>query len=216
MPVQTANPINDLREIRSLMERSSYFMGLSGLSGVGAGLFALAGVALVVAYQWAGGNDLVFISRSLRLTADHPWGIAPLPFLVLTAGGVFLGAVACGYFFTVRRVKQLGRELFNKKTYQLAWHLFFPLAVGGIFCLALIYHEHGGFIGPATLIFYGLSLLNGSGYAREELSYLGYLEIALGLISCFFIGYGLHFWALGFGVLHIGYGIWMYRKYDLT
>jgi len=209
-----ANPINDLREIRSLMERSRYFMGLSGLSGVGAGLFALAGCALVVAYQWAAGHELVFISRTVRMT-DHPWGIAPLPFLVLTAGVVFLGAVSCGYFFTVRRAKSLGQELFHKKTYQLAWHLFFPLAVGGIFCLALIYHEHGGFIGPATLIFYGLSLLNGSGYAREELSYLGYLEIALGLTSCFFIGYGLHFWALGFGVLHIAYGIWMYRKYDL-
>lgn len=215
MSKSIANPINDLREIRSLMERSRYFMGLSGLSGVGAGLFALAGCALVVAYQWAAGQELVFISRTVRMT-DHPWGIAPMSFLVLTAGVVFLGAVCCGYFFTVRRAKRLGQELFHKKTYQLAWHLFFPLAVGGIFCLALIYHEHGGFIGPATLIFYGLSLLNGSGYAREELSYLGYLEIALGLISCFFIGYGLHFWALGFGVLHIVYGIWMYRKYDLT
>ena len=209
-----ANPINDLREIRSLMERSRYFMGLSGLSGVGAGLFALAGCALVVAYRWAGGEGLLFISRSVYLTTDHPWGIAPLPFLVFTAMGVLAGAVACGYFFTAKRAKRLGQELFHTKTYQLAWHLFFPLAVGGVFCLALIYHEHGGFIGPATLIFYGLSLLNGSGYAREELSWLGYMEIALGLISCFFIGYGLYFWALGFGVLHIAYGIWMYRKYD--
>ncbi len=211
-----ATPISDLREIRSLMERSRYFVGLSGLSGIGAGLFALAGCAVVVAYQIAAGQELIFISRSLRLVSQHPWGIAPLPFLILTATVVFLGALASGYFFTVRRARRIGQELLHKKTYQLAWHLFFPLAVGGIFCLALVYHEHGGFIGPTTLIFYGLSLLNGSGYAREELSYLGYLEIALGLVSCFFIGYGLHFWALGFGVLHIAYGLWMYRKYDLT
>lgn len=211
-----ANPINDLREIRSLMERSRYFIGLSGLSGIGAGLFALAGCVLVVAYQLAAGQELVFISRSLHLVSNHPWGIAPLPFLLLTAAGVLLGALGCGYFFTVRRAKRLGQQLHHKKTYQLAWHLLFPLAVGGIFCLALIFHEHGGFIGPTTLIFYGLALLNGSGYAREELSYLGYLEIALGLVSCFFIGYGLHFWALGFGVAHIAYGIWMYQKYDLT
>jgi len=210
-----ANPINDLREIRSLMERSRYFMGLSGLSGVGAGLFALAGCALVVAYRWAGDQDLLFISRSAFQQTVHPWGIAPLPFLAITAGVVMLGAVASGYFFTARRARLLGQELFHTKTYQLAWHLFLPLAVGGIFCLALIYHEHGGLIGPATLIFYGLSLLNGSGYAREELSYLGYMEIALGLISCFFIGYGLYFWAMGFGVLHIAYGGWMYQKYDL-
>lgn len=208
-----ANPINDLREIRSLMERSSYFIGLSGLSGIGAGLFALAGVALTITYQWAGGHDLVFIHRSLGL-ASHPWGIAPLPFLVMMAGFVFTGAMACGYYFTVRRARRLGQKILDRKTYKLAFHLSVPLVVGGIFSLALIYHEHGGFIGPTTLIFYGLALLNGSGYAREELSYLGYLEIVLGLISCFFIGYGLVFWAIGFGVLHIGYGLWMYHKYD--
>lgn len=211
-----ANPIGDLREIRSLMERSRYFMGLSGLSGVGAGLCALVGVALVVAYQWAGGHDVVFISRSVRLTTDHPWGIAALPFLALVAGGVVVGALACGYLFTGRRARRLGQELWHTRTYRLAWHLAFPLVVGGVFCLALIYHEHGGFVGPATLIFYGLALLNASSYVREELSYLGYLEITLGLVSCFFIGYGLHFWALGFGGLHIAYGVWMYYKYDKT
>lgn len=209
-----ANPINDLREIRSLMERSSYFIGLSGLSGIAAGSFALVGVALTVAYQWAGGNELVFISRSLRLTSAHPWGIAPLPFLILIAGFVATGAILSSYYFTVRRAKQLGQPILDKKTYKLAFHLAVPLVVGGIFCMALIYHEHGGFIGPTTLIFYGLALLNGSGYAKEELSYLGYLEIVLGLISCFFMGYGLHFWAVGFGFLHILYGGWMYHKYD--
>jgi hypothetical protein len=132
----------------------------------------------------------------------------------MMAGFVFTGAMASGYYFTVRRAKRMGQKLLDKKTYKLAFHLAVPLVVGGIFSLALIYHEHGGFIGPTTLIFYGLALLNGSGYAREELSYLGYLEIVLGLVSCFFIGYGLVFWALGFGVLHIGYGLWMYRKYD--
>lgn len=207
-------PIGDLRQIRSLMERSSYFIGLSGLSGIGAGCFALAGCLLTVAYRWAGGQELVFISRSIPLTSTHPWGIAPLPFLGLVATGVFAGAIGCAYFFTVRRARRMGQQILDKKTYKLLFHLAVPLVVGGIFSLALIYHEHGGFIGPTTLIFYGLALLNGSGYAKEELSYLGYLEITLGLISCFFIGYGLHFWALGFGVLHILYGLWMYRKYE--
>ncbi len=214
MSQNVSTPISDLRQIRSLMERSSYFIGLSGLSGIGAGLFALLGCALTVAYQWAAGQELVFISRTLGLTTAHPWGIAPIPFLVLTATFIFLGAAFCGYFFTVRRARRMGQKILDKKTYKLLFHLAVPLVVGGIFSLALIYHEHGGFIGPTTLIFYGLALLNGSGYAKEELSYLGYLEITLGLISCFFIGYGLLFWALGFGLLHIIYGLWMYRKYE--
>jgi len=209
-------PISDLRQIRSLMERSSYFIGLSGLSGIGAGCFALAGCLLTVAYQWAGGQELVFISKTLGLTSEHPWGLAPLPFLALTATSVLVGAIACAYFFTVRRARRMGQKILDKKTYKLLFHLAVPLVTGGIFCLALIYHEHGGFIGPTTLVFYGLALLNGSGYAKEELSYLGYLEVVLGLTSCFFIGYGLHFWAFGFGVLHILYGLWMYRKYERT
>jgi len=209
-----ANPINDLREIRSLMERSRYFIGLSGLSGIGAGIFALLGVALTVAYQWAGGGSVVFIVRSLANTIDHPWGISPLLFLALNGVFVLTGALCCGIYFTSRRARRHGQELRDKKAYKLFFHLAFPLAVGGAFCLALVYHEQGGLVAPVTLIFYGLALLNGSGYAREEVSYLGYLEITLGLVACFFIGYGLHFWAIGFGVLHIAYGVWMYYKYD--
>ncbi len=209
-------PIGDLGHIRRLMERSRYFIGLSGLSGIGAGIFALLGVVFIAAYQWAAGQELTFIARSIRLSTNHPWGIAPLPFLVLVAGVVLVGALGSGYYFTRRRTTRLGHEILDPKTYKLLFNLALPLLAGGIFCLALIYHAHGGLIGPATLIFYGLALVNGSAYASEELSYLGYFEIVTGLIACFFIGYGLHFWAFGFGLLHIGYGAWMYKKYDVA
>ena len=210
--VQT--PISDLRNIRRLMERSRYFIGLSGLSGIGAGVFALLGVGLVLAYQWADGRELIFIHHSIRTGFDHPWGIAPLPFLVAVAGFVLSGALACGWYFTNRRTSEMGHEIDDPRTYKLLFNLGLPLAAGGVFCLALVYHAHGGLIGPATLIFYGLALVNGSAYASEELSYLGYLEVLLGLVNCFLLGYGLLFWALGFGLLHIAYGYWMYRKYD--
>lgn len=207
-------PISDLRSIRQLMERSRYFIGLSGLSGIGAGCFALLGIVVVVAYQWAAGNDLVFISEDIALNRPHPWGIAPLPFLVVTAVVVVTGAIGSGYYFTRRRARKLGYTMADPKTYKLLYNLALPLAVGGVFCLALVYHAVGGLIGPTTLVFYGLALLNGSSYASEELRALGYIELALGLLSLFFIGYGFYFWALGFGFCHIAYGVWMYRKYD--
>ncbi len=119
-----------------------------------------------------------------------------------------------GYFFTRRRVEQLGHRLHDPKTYKLLLNLALPLAVGGVFCGALVYHALGGFIGPTTLVFYGLALVNGSNFVSEELRVLGYLEIGLGLLALFFIGYGLHFWALGFGLFHIVYGLWMYYNYD--
>ena len=88
-----------------------------------------------------------------------------------------------------------------------------PLIAGGIFCLAMLFHGMFVFIAPATLIFYGLALVNASKYTFTDVQYLGYLEILLGLISLFFLGWGLLFWTIGFGVLHIVYGLVMHRKY---
>ncbi len=214
MTTKVANPINDLREIRSLMERSRYFIGLSGLSGILAGSLALTGAGLILAYQWAGGQDQLLVTRTLALFSEHPWGIAPLPFLILTAAVVLCGSIAGGYYFTARRVRRLGQNIQDPRTYKLFLNLAVPLVAGGVFCLALIYHEHGGLIGATTLIFYGLALLNGSGYAKEELSYLGYALLLLGSVAIFFTPYSLYFWAFGFGVCHIAYGAWMYRQYD--
>jgi hypothetical protein len=67
---------------------------------------------------------------------------------------------------------------------------------------------------PACLVFYGLALIQGSANTFDEIRYLGFSEIILGLISASVPGYGLVFWAIGFGVLHIIYGVIMYNKYD--
>jgi general stress protein CsbA len=69
-------------------------------------------------------------------------------------------------------------------------------------------------IAPATLVFYGLALVNASKYTIRDVRYLGLCEVALGLVASFMVGYGLVFWAIGFGVLHIFYGLAMYYKYE--
>ncbi|MES2397617.1 MAG: hypothetical protein V4549_16525 [Bacteroidota bacterium] len=67
---------------------------------------------------------------------------------------------------------------------------------------------------PSSLLFYGLALINASKYTLNDIRYLGICEIVLGLIASLYIGYGLLFWAAGFGVLHIVYGAVMYYKYE--
>jgi len=89
-----------------------------------------------------------------------------------------------------------------------------PLICGGAFCGILFYYGVIGLLAPASLIFYGLALVNGSNYTLRDIRNLGYAEIILGFICAFNIGLGLLFWAMGFGVLHIVYGIVMYYKYD--
>jgi hypothetical protein len=92
-------------------------------------------------------------------------------------------------------------------------NLSIPLVAGGLVCLILLNKGYISLLAPLTLVFYGLALVNASKYTLSEIRSLGIIEIALGLLALFFIGFGLIFWSLGFGILHIIYGIVMQRKY---
>lgn len=200
------NPKDDLQHIRQMMEQSSRFISLSGLSGVVAGVIALAGAGLAYYFMLQNGIDYTDNVRNLA-----PYDL--LKQLVLMAIGVLVLALGFGIWFTVRKSKKQGLSIWTSATKHLLLNLFVPLAAGGIFCAALLYHGSVGYVAPATLVFYGLALVNASKYTYSDIQYLGYCEIFLGLVAMFLIGYGLIFWALGFGVLHIVYGLVMYQKY---
>ena len=89
-----------------------------------------------------------------------------------------------------------------------------PLFAGGLFVLGLLYHNEWHFVAPACLIFYGLALVNASKYTLSDIRYVGIIEILLGAVNMYFAEYSLWFWAVGFGVLHIVYGLIMWWKYD--
>ncbi len=89
-----------------------------------------------------------------------------------------------------------------------------PLLVGGILILIFISRGYYGIVASTSLIFYGLSLVGASNFTFTDVKYLGICEIILGLIAACIPGYGLLFWSIGFGVLHIVYGGVMYLKYD--
>ena len=97
---------------------------------------------------------------------------------------------------------------------RVLFNMMIPLAAGGFFSIILFFHGEFGLIAPAMLIFYGLALFTTSKYTFSDIRVLGLVEIVLGLISSFFIGYGLLFWAIGFGLMHIIYGIILYIKYE--
>ena len=205
--------LENLSEIRSLMERSSRFISLSGLSGVAAGIFALLGAAAVYAYL----EMVPFDHQELYYVvakSSSKWGMSYLQFFAFVAASVLILAVSSGIFFTTRKAKQKGQKIFDKSTMRLLINLLIPLIVGGVFCLTLIRYGSFGIVPPSTLVFYGLALVNGSKYTLDDIRYLGYLEIILGLIAMNYLGFGLEFWAIGFGVLHIVYGTIMYYKYE--
>lgn len=192
----------DLKAIRSMMEQASRFISLSGWSGISAGIYAL--VASGIAYSWM--NE--FYSSDYRTLNGLLWKFVLLGLITLVL------AISTGVLFTVRKSRKNNLPIWNSSTKRLLLHLAVPLGVGALFCLALIVN-HSSFLllGPTTLIFYGLALLNASKFTFQDIAYLGYFEIALGLIGLFVPGYSLILWALGFGVLHIIYGIVIQRKY---
>ena len=202
-----------LTEIRALMERSGRFISLSGLSGVGAGVAALLGAAMAYCYL----GTLPFENKWMAYKEAYlapKWGMDYLTFFVLDAAVVFLLAVAIAWYFTNRKAKKTGLKTWDAMARRMVFNLAIPLVAGGIFCLALYSNGMFHLIAPATLIFYGLALINGGKYTLDDIRYLGITEVLLGLFGLFVPGYGLEIWALGFGVLHIFYGVLMYRKYE--
>lgn len=205
--MESNNIQNDLQHIRQMMERSSRFISLSGLSGVFAGITALVGAYLV--HQVFQSEGISYFDNSGRVYEFHF-----IKKLFLIGLGILVVALFFGYFFTARKSKQQNLKIWDATTKRLLVNFAIPLVTGGLFCIGLIYQHYFAMIAPATLIFYGLALVNAERYTLTDVKYLGISEIVLGLLSLFFLGYGLLFWAIGFGVLHIVYGLVMYKKYD--
>jgi hypothetical protein len=197
----------DLAHIRSMMERSSRFISLSGLSGVFAGLSALIGGLFVYQLFKVKGIEY-FDGDDLTLSTDFVGELLLIGLVILIC------AFAFGVFFTIRKSRKYDLPIWTSATKKMLWNLAIPLLAGAVFCLALLYHGFYGLIAPTTLIFYGLALINAEKYTFSDIKYLGFCELILGGISLFYMGYGLIFWIIGFGILHIVYGLMMFKKYN--
>ena len=209
---QTTESLQEVKDIRRMMERSSRFISLSGLSGVSAGVFALAGAA-VARYIIFKNYYTEYNDRGFFASGDFSalkWQ------LIVLAAGVFVAAFFSAFYFTWRKSNRQGYSLWNLTSRRLFWNMAIPLAAGGLFILGMLQYNEWRFVAPACLVFYGLALVNASKYTLTDIRYLGYCEIITGLINMLWIGKGLYFWAVGFGVLHIVYGIVMWWKYERT
>jgi len=200
-----------ITDIRSMMERSSRFISLSGLSGIFAGIIALAGATAAYIYLNLGLFSSGYYERGI---IENSLNYNYLLFFFCDGIIVLFLALLFGAIFTIRNAKKKNIPIWGNTTKLLLINLFIPLVAGGIFVLILVYHQLIYLVAPATLIFYGMALLNASKYTFKDVQYLGIFEIILGLLSSLYIGYGLLFWAMGFGILHIIYGTVMYYKYE--
>jgi hypothetical protein len=203
--------LHTLNEIRDLMERSSKFLSLSGLSGVFAGIFALVGAG--AAYVRFKTDWMSEILKPLTPFATDSRGEI-VSFLLLDGTLVLVSSLCVCILLTVRKGRKKGLKLWNSSSRRLLMSMSVPLATGGIFCLAMLHYGYIWLVFPTTLIFYGLAIVSASRFTYPEVFSLGISEIILGSVALFFTGYSLLFWCLGFGLLHIVYGLAMYNKYE--
>lgn len=210
--------LKDLREIRSLMEKSSRYLSLSGLSGVFAGVYALVGAY----FAWGEMNACKEYYESKLYISSIDYGEVcgrnseNLDRNLITIALLVLGAaLLTGFIFSWLKAKKEKGSIWDSSARRLLFNLFIPLITGGCFCMVLMHYNIFGLVAPSTLIFYGLALVNASKYTFNDIRYLGIAEIILGLVASFYIGYGIIFWAIGFGVLHIVYGSVMYFRYEM-
>jgi hypothetical protein len=206
--------LQDIQQIKQMMERSSRFISLSGLSGVAAGLCALVGAWFANGVIDANGGPSSYReaiyngigAESLQEFMGHK--------LFQIAVFTFLGAFIFSFLFTYLRSKKSNIPLWGTTSKRLLINVAIPMLAGAVYLYKQMQFGNFGLIAPGCLIFYGLALVNASKYTLGEVRYLGYCQILIGIINCWFVGYGLYFWALGFGVLHIVYGVVMWYRYE--
>ena len=211
MKTNSTNPKEDLQTIREIMERSSKFLSLSGLSGIFAGICALTGAAMAWFFILDSGHALN--DEYVLISGD--WSTSGTMFYLAMDALMVLGfAVLGAIYFSQRKAKKAGQRFWTNLTQRLLVNLLIPLVSGGVFTLILVFRNNLELVASVMLIFYGLSLVNAGKFTFSEIHYLGLTEIVLGILAGVFINHGLLFWTLGFGLMHIVYGTVMYYRHE--
>ena len=201
----------DLNTIRKIMEESSRFLSLSGLSGLFAGLIALIGGA-VACFAILKGNIMLSSEYFTGMNAED---VSIMRFwLIIDSMAVLILAIGVSIFFSYRKSISQGLKIWTPVSKRMLINVLVPLVTGGIFIIILYNENLLQLIIPSMLVFYGLALVNAGKFTNNDVFILGLIEILIGLVSAVFTDFGLIFWCLGFGILHIIYGLIMYRKYE--
>src|ERR1051326_7764268 len=206
--------LDSLQDIKQMMVRSSRFISLSGLSGIAAGTCALVGAWFANGVIEKNRHTVTDVRSNIN--SDDNISISDWMGndLVRIALLTFFASLILAFIFTYLRSRKTNTPIWGSQARRLMINVTIPMIAGGIYLFSLMQNKGYGLIAPGCLIFYGLAVLNASKYTLPETRYLGYSEILLGIVNLWFIGYGLYFWTLGFGLLHIVYGTMMWWKYE--
>ncbi len=198
------------------LAQSSRFISLSGLSGVSvgiSGLFATYIAHRLVASETKADKDMLSIVSGFDSYNEtvHLFVGENLIFLSIFT---ILFALLFSFYFTTAKSKKNNLSIWDGIVKRQLSVLSLPLIIGGIFISRLISTANFGFIIPVALIFYALSLINLRKYTSGDVAYLGYALLILGIVNLWIQRLGILFFALGFGIFHIIYGVVTFYFYE--
>jgi hypothetical protein len=181
--------LDNLRFIRETMERSASFTAIPGYGGILMGVTAI-GAAIIAHYQ-----------PSLR-----GW-------LVTWLVEAFL-AFGIGILAMWQKAKNSGDSLNSAPARKFAFG-FAPPLIAGIILTGLLYFKGLFTYLPAVwLTLYGTAVVTGGAYSVRIVPIVGWIFMSLGLVSVFLpTGYGNLLMGLGFGLLHLVFGLIVARRY---
>jgi hypothetical protein len=202
---------DDIKTIKKIMEESSRFLSLSGLSGLFAGFLAILGGS--IAHFWILKSNTLYNDVPLINLSIHDIKSIKL-LLIADALLVLILALAGAFYFSYRKARSKGQRIWTPVSRRLLLSLCIPLIAGAFFTMIFYIESQWQLIVPAMLVFYGLALISAGKFTYSEVFYLGLAELLTGFSAALFQGSSIFFWILGFGFLHLAYGFIMYRKYE--
>jgi len=181
--------MDNLRYIRETMERSQSFTAVSGLGGIFMGLSALGATFLAV-----------------RTETTESWVAVWMGAAVLSLG---IALVA----MTVK-ARAVGGSLLAGAGRKFAWNLTPPLLVGGLLTVAMTQAGAAELLPGVWLLLYGTGVVTGGAFSVRVVPLMGLTFMVVGGAALFApAAWGNLFMAGGFGLLHIVFGVVIWRKH---
>lgn len=205
---QQTDYLADLQAIRSMMQRSSKFVSLSGWSGVMAGIYGL--LAAYLTQQHLGFDPVALEAAEVKGLEAY----AALRGMMLLAALLLLLSLGTAAWMARKKAQKLGETVWNAASRRLLTDLAVPLFTGGFLLLGLAWGGYHSLLLPASLLFYGITLYQAGPITYAALRILGLLNIALGFFALLLPENAIWFWAAGFGLLHIVYGLFIHFRYE--
>ena len=184
-----ARAADNIQYIRETMARAAEFTAVPGWGGVAMGITALA-AAFVASRQ-----------------------VTPRAWLAVWLVEAFV-AVAIAAPTAATKAHRANSPLFSGPGRKFALSFAPPIVVGALLTLALFQVGLFSVLPGAWLLLYGTAIVTGGAFSVRVVPVMGLCLMLLGAGALFApAAWGDGFMAAGFGIVQIGFGLWIARHY---